>query len=72
MLVLEGVLNIYEKVWNVYFYCRIVIINEYMKEDFLIKIEIWYKLDFGMLENVYKLEFEMWKYVEVIYIDIVD
>lgn len=72
MIVFEGFLVFYEKVWNVYFYCRIIVMNEYMKDDFFIKIEIWYKLDLGILENVYGLDLNIWKIVEIVYIDIVD
>lgn len=72
MLAPEGALNIHEKAWNAYPYCRTVITNEYMKEDFLIKIETWHKPDLGTLENVHKLEPEAWKHVEVVYIDIAD
>ncbi|KAF4791077.1 Phosphatidylinositol transfer protein alpha isoform [Turdus rufiventris] len=46
--------------------------NEYMKDDFLIKIETWHKSDLGTQENVHKLEPEVWKSVEAIYIDIAD
>lgn len=62
----------HEKAWNAYPYCRTVITSEYMKEDFLIKIETWHKPDLGTLENVHKLEPEAWKHVEVVYIDIAD
>ncbi|TKC47504.1 hypothetical protein EI555_018957, partial [Monodon monoceros] len=86
MLAPEGALNIHEKAWNAYPYCRtgwilslifqILLIsiseNEYMKEDFLIKIETWHKPDLGTQENVHKLEPEAWKHVEAIYIDIAD
>nr|XP_021490017.1 phosphatidylinositol transfer protein alpha isoform isoform X2 [Meriones unguiculatus] len=72
MLAPEGALNIHEKAWNAYPYCRTVITNEYMKEDFLIKIETWHKPDLGTQENVHKLEPEAWKHVEAIYIDIAD
>ncbi|OWK14628.1 PITPNA, partial [Cervus elaphus hippelaphus] len=64
MLAPEGALNIHEKAWNAYPYCR--------TEDFLIKIETWHKPDLGALENVHKLEPEAWKHVEVVYIDIAD
>uniref|UniRef100_A0A8D0GPY3 Phosphatidylinositol transfer protein alpha isoform n=1 Tax=Sphenodon punctatus TaxID=8508 RepID=A0A8D0GPY3_SPHPU len=46
--------------------------NEYMKDDFLIKIETWHKNDLGMQENVHKLEPHEWKSVEPVYIDIAD
>ncbi|KAF4012190.1 hypothetical protein G4228_003764 [Cervus hanglu yarkandensis] len=75
MLAPEGALNIHEKAWNAYPYCRTGECrptNEYMKEDFLIKIETWHKPDLGALENVHKLEPEAWKHVEVVYIDIAD
>ncbi|XP_020923221.1 phosphatidylinositol transfer protein alpha isoform isoform X3 [Sus scrofa] len=72
MLAPEGALNIHEKAWNAYPYCRTVITNEYMKEDFLIKIETWHKPDLGTQENVHKLEPEAWKHVEAVYIDIAD
>ncbi|KAJ7416368.1 Phosphatidylinositol transfer protein alpha isoform [Willisornis vidua] len=118
MLAPEGALNIHEKAWNAYPYCRtgslvtmssrdaegLVTLcrssevctalkssmcllqnygevsylqaekrlNEYMKDDFLIKIETWHKSDLGTQENVHKLEPEVWKSVEAIYIDIAD
>ncbi|XP_009883519.1 PREDICTED: phosphatidylinositol transfer protein alpha isoform [Charadrius vociferus] len=72
MLAPEGALNIHEKAWNAYPYCRTVITNEYMKDDFLIKIETWHKSDLGTQENVHKLEPDVWKNVEAIYIDIAD
>uniref|UniRef100_H3ABP7 Phosphatidylinositol transfer protein alpha isoform n=1 Tax=Latimeria chalumnae TaxID=7897 RepID=H3ABP7_LATCH len=68
----RGSLNIHEKAWNAYPYCRTVITNEYMKEDFLIKIETWHKPDIGTQENVHNLDPETWKGVDVIYIDIAD
>uniref|UniRef100_A0ACB8F9W6 Uncharacterized protein n=1 Tax=Sphaerodactylus townsendi TaxID=933632 RepID=A0ACB8F9W6_9SAUR len=33
MVAPEGALNIHEKAWNAYPYCRTVITNEYMKDD---------------------------------------
>uniref|UniRef100_F7DM80 Phosphatidylinositol transfer protein alpha isoform n=1 Tax=Xenopus tropicalis TaxID=8364 RepID=F7DM80_XENTR len=80
MLAPEGALNIHEKAWNAYPYCRtklisgpyILLQNEYMKDDFLIKIETWHKPDLGMQENVHKLEPDVWKNVEVVQIDIAD
>ncbi|CAJ0964254.1 unnamed protein product [Ranitomeya imitator] len=46
--------------------------NEYMKDDFLIKIETWHKPDLGTQDNVHKLEPDVWKNVEVVQIDIAD
>ncbi|KAL7976050.1 hypothetical protein Chor_009728 [Crotalus horridus] len=72
MLAPEGALDIHEKAWNAYPFCRTVITNEYMKDDFLIKIETWHKADMGMQENVHKLDPEEWKNVEAVSIDIAD
>uniref|UniRef100_A0A8C1LXS7 Phosphatidylinositol transfer protein beta isoform n=1 Tax=Cyprinus carpio TaxID=7962 RepID=A0A8C1LXS7_CYPCA len=47
-------------------------INEYMKDDFMIKIETWHKPDTGSLENVHDLDPTTWKTVEVVHIDIAD
>ncbi|XP_035481947.1 phosphatidylinositol transfer protein alpha isoform isoform X2 [Scophthalmus maximus] len=51
---------------------RTVAQNEYMKDNFLIKIETWHKPDLGHLENVHGLDAETWKKVDVVYIDIAD
>uniref|UniRef100_A0A4W4F4X4 Phosphatidylinositol transfer protein alpha isoform n=1 Tax=Electrophorus electricus TaxID=8005 RepID=A0A4W4F4X4_ELEEL len=58
----SSALNIHEKAWN----------NEYMKDDFMIKIETWHKPDFGEQENVHKLDPDAWKKVEVVHINIAD
>ncbi|XP_042193699.1 phosphatidylinositol transfer protein beta isoform [Callorhinchus milii] len=62
----------YEEAWNAYPYCRTIVTNEYMKDNFLIKIETWHKPDLGTTENVHELDPETWKNVEVVYIDIAD
>uniref|UniRef100_A0ACB8EVV7 Uncharacterized protein n=1 Tax=Sphaerodactylus townsendi TaxID=933632 RepID=A0ACB8EVV7_9SAUR len=46
--------------------------NEYMKDDFFIKIETWHKPDLGDQDNVHGLDAETWKDVEVVHIDIAD
>ncbi|KAM9441585.1 phosphatidylinositol transfer protein alpha isoform-like isoform 2-T2 [Salvelinus alpinus] len=46
--------------------------NEYMKDNFLIKIETWHKPDMGVQENVHGLDPDQWKKTEVVYIDIAD
>ncbi|ROL54410.1 Phosphatidylinositol transfer protein alpha isoform [Anabarilius grahami] len=46
--------------------------NEYMKENFLIKIETWHKPDMGQQDNVHGLDPDTWKKVDVVYIDIAD
>ncbi|XP_075035106.1 phosphatidylinositol transfer protein beta isoform-like [Mixophyes fleayi] len=72
MLAPEGSLIFHEKAWNAYPYCRTIVTNEYMKDDFFIKIETWHKPDFGSLENVHGLDAETWKEVEIVPIDIAD
>uniref|UniRef100_W5MJE1 Phosphatidylinositol transfer protein alpha isoform n=1 Tax=Lepisosteus oculatus TaxID=7918 RepID=W5MJE1_LEPOC len=72
MLAPDSALNIHEKAWNAYPYCRTVITNEYMKDNFLIKIETWHKPDNGTQENVHGLDPDTWKNVEVVHIDIAD
>ncbi|KAB0406159.1 hypothetical protein E2I00_017762, partial [Balaenoptera physalus] len=47
-------------------------LNEYMKDDFFIKIETWHKPDLGTLENVHGLDPNTWKTVEIVHIDIAD
>uniref|UniRef100_A0A4X2KGC4 Phosphatidylinositol transfer protein N-terminal domain-containing protein n=1 Tax=Vombatus ursinus TaxID=29139 RepID=A0A4X2KGC4_VOMUR len=46
--------------------------NEYMKDDFFIKIETWHHPDMGTQDNVHHLDAETWKEVEVVPIDIAD
>uniref|UniRef100_A0AAR2KD60 Phosphatidylinositol transfer protein beta isoform n=1 Tax=Pygocentrus nattereri TaxID=42514 RepID=A0AAR2KD60_PYGNA len=83
MIAPEGSLVFHEKAWNAYPYCRTsewwlqrifqsFCDNEYMKDDFFIKIETWHKPDLGTIENVHKLDSSTWKSVEVIPIDIAD
>lgn len=71
LLVLRGFLEVYEKVWNVYLYCRMEYLNLYMKDIFFFFIDIWYKEGEG-LDNVYNLiGDELWMR-EVVNIDIID
>uniref|UniRef100_A0AAY4CLU4 Phosphatidylinositol transfer protein beta isoform n=1 Tax=Denticeps clupeoides TaxID=299321 RepID=A0AAY4CLU4_9TELE len=46
--------------------------NEYMKEDFFIKIETWHKPDMGTTDNPHGLPPEEWEETEVVPIDIAD
>ncbi|XP_031664230.1 phosphatidylinositol transfer protein alpha isoform-like isoform X3 [Oncorhynchus kisutch] len=46
--------------------------NEFMKDNFLIKIETWHKPDLGQQENVHGLDADTWKKVDVVHIDIAD
>ncbi|XP_058038005.1 phosphatidylinositol transfer protein beta isoform-like [Ahaetulla prasina] len=68
----EGSLVVHERAWNAYPYCRTVITNEYMKDDFFVKIETWHKPDLGEQDNVHGLDADTWKDVEVVHIDIGD
>uniref|UniRef100_A0A670K8W2 Phosphatidylinositol transfer protein N-terminal domain-containing protein n=2 Tax=Podarcis TaxID=42163 RepID=A0A670K8W2_PODMU len=69
----EGSLVVHERAWNAYPYCRTVFgQNEYMKDDFFIKIETWHKPDLGDQDNVHSLDAETWKDVEVVHIDVAD
>ncbi|ERE74439.1 putative tumor suppressor protein MN1-like protein, partial [Cricetulus griseus] len=72
MIAPEGSLVFHEKAWNAYPYCRTSKLNEYMKDDFFIKIETWHKPDLGTLENVHGLDPNTWKTVEIVHIDIAD
>ncbi|XP_073322020.1 phosphatidylinositol transfer protein beta isoform-like [Pagrus major] len=65
-------LEFHEKAWNAYPYCRTIVTNEYMKDNFIIKIETWHKPDLGTIENVHKLDSATWKDVAVVPIDIAD
>lgn len=77
MFVLLGFLEVYEKVWNVYLFCRIVYLNFYMVDNFFICIDIWYKKGFveddeEKFGNVYKLNEKELKKREIVEIDIFD
>ncbi|KAL2099940.1 hypothetical protein ACEWY4_004334 [Coilia grayii] len=73
MIAPEGALVFHEKAWNAYPFCRTGKCNEYMKDDFMIKIETWHKANnLGEDENVHQLDAETWKTVEVVPIDIAD
>uniref|UniRef100_A0A8C1ZZD9 Phosphatidylinositol transfer protein beta isoform n=1 Tax=Cyprinus carpio TaxID=7962 RepID=A0A8C1ZZD9_CYPCA len=49
-----------------------VALNEYMKDDFFIKIETWHKPDTGTTENPHGLPPEEWEDIEIVPIDIAD
>ncbi|XP_066578095.1 phosphatidylinositol transfer protein, beta, like isoform X1 [Amia ocellicauda] len=51
---------------------RLSLQNEYMKDDFFIKIETWHKPDMGTTDNVHGLSQEVWEEAEVVPIDIAD
>ncbi|XP_071395925.1 phosphatidylinositol transfer protein alpha isoform-like [Centroberyx affinis] len=68
----KGSLEVHEKAWNAYPYCRTVLTNVYMKDNFMIKIETWHKPDMGDQDNVHGLDEESWKNAVVEHIDIAD
>ncbi|CAL4065265.1 unnamed protein product, partial [Meganyctiphanes norvegica] len=66
----NGSMEVHEKSWNAYPYCRTVISNEYMKEDFELKIETLHIPDQGTKKNVHELAGNILAKREVSYIDI--
>ncbi|XP_044210901.1 phosphatidylinositol transfer protein alpha isoform-like [Thunnus albacares] len=68
----KGSLEVHEKAWNAYPYCRTILTNEYMKDDFMIKIETWHKPDMGDQDNVHGLDKSTWDKTEIVDIDIAD
>ncbi|XP_029684969.1 phosphatidylinositol transfer protein beta isoform-like isoform X2 [Takifugu rubripes] len=68
----ENAFIFHEKAWNAYPYCKTVVTNEFMEDDFFINIETWHKPDLGTQENVHKLDSATWKKVVVVPIDIAD
>ncbi|XP_041350271.1 phosphatidylinositol transfer protein alpha isoform-like [Gigantopelta aegis] len=67
----KGSLEIHEKAWNAYPYCRTVINNpDYMKENFYIIIESMHYEDRGETENIHDLDNEDLKKRQVVNIDI--
>uniref|UniRef100_A0A2K5JUF2 Phosphatidylinositol transfer protein alpha isoform n=1 Tax=Colobus angolensis palliatus TaxID=336983 RepID=A0A2K5JUF2_COLAP len=68
MLAPEGALNIHEKAWNAYPYCRTVSI---LPKGYFIADKNCIVVT-HLFPQVHKLEPETWKHVEAIYIDIAD
>ncbi|KAJ0022403.1 hypothetical protein NQD34_009893 [Periophthalmus magnuspinnatus] len=76
----KGSLEIHEKAWNAYPYCRtgaklskrkrLHSHNPYMGERFSIEIITWHKPDMGTIENVHGLSEAEWKKCQVVNIDI--
>jgi len=66
-----GSLEVHEEAWNAYPYCKTVLTNPgYMKENFIIKIESFYRPSRGEEVNVHELSQELLNQREVIQIDI--
>ncbi|GAA6218794.1 phosphatidylinositol transfer protein alpha isoform-like [Lates japonicus] len=72
MIAPKGSLEIHEKAWNAYPYCRTILTNTYMNDRFMIKIETWHKPDMGEQENVHGLDKSAWDATEIVNIDIGD
>ena len=70
MIAPKGSLEIREKAWNAYPYCRTEYSNPYMEENFFVIIDTWHKEGTGELENVHGLKSQELKAREVIDIDI--
>ncbi|KAA0185389.1 Phosphatidylinositol transfer protein beta [Fasciolopsis buskii] len=69
----KGSLEVDERAWNAYPYCRTIIENPlYMQENFQLKIESMYVQDKIDEENIHQLPQELLDLREVVYIDIVN
>jgi hypothetical protein len=67
----KGSLEIHEEAWNAFPYCRTVVTNpDYMKENFVIKIESLHLPDRGETPNAHGLSQDMLAKREVVKIDI--
>ncbi|PAV64026.1 hypothetical protein WR25_04937 isoform B [Diploscapter pachys] len=67
----KGSLMIHEEAWNAYPYCKTVLTNpDYMKDNFLVKVETIHLPDRGTTENAHGLSKEELAKREVVHIDI--
>jgi hypothetical protein len=67
----KGTLEMTEKAWNAYPFCKTVLSNpDYMKDNFFIDITSFHKGDNGTTENVFELSKEQLAKREVVRIDI--
>ncbi|CAB3980702.1 phosphatidylinositol transfer alpha isoform-like [Paramuricea clavata] len=66
----KGSLEIHEKAWNAYPFCRTWYTNEYMGDSFHIIIDTWHKPGNKDIENVHDLSPELLKKREIVNIDI--
>jgi len=67
----KGSLEIHEKAWNAYPFCKTLVNNpDYMKENFSIKIESFHRNEREDLVNVFELPPELLKKREIVNIDI--
>lgn len=51
----KGALEVHEKAWNSYPYCRTIVTNEYMKDNFYVYIETFHYADNGKMPNIHGL-----------------
>ncbi|VDP37381.1 unnamed protein product [Schistosoma mattheei] len=73
LLAPKGSLEIDEKAWNAYPYCRTVLQNpKYMQDNFTLMIESMHIQDKVNIENIHNLPPKLLAQREVIYIDIVN
>ncbi|CAH8515971.1 unnamed protein product [Schistosoma turkestanicum] len=73
LLAPKGSLEIDEKAWNAYPYCRTVLQNpKYMQDNFTLMIESMHVQDKVNIENVHNLPPKLLAQREVVYIDIVN
>ncbi|PIK53811.1 phosphatidylinositol transfer protein/retinal degeneration b protein, partial [Apostichopus japonicus] len=70
LLAPAGSLEFHEEAWNAYPYCKTVITNPYMKDNFKIILETWHKPGKPEIENVHDLTPEQLAKVEVDLVDI--
>lgn len=66
----KGALEVHEKAWNAYPFCRTEYSNPYMGDSFFVHIDTWHKEGVDDLENVHNLEKEELKEREVVHVDI--
>lgn len=66
----KGSLEIHEKAWNAYPFCRTEYSNEYMKDNFFILIDTWHKPGNRDIENVHSLDQKELSKREIVNIDI--
>ncbi|KFD71224.1 hypothetical protein M514_04932, partial [Trichuris suis] len=68
-----GSLELHEKAWNAYPYCRTILTNpNYMKDDFYLKTETMHLPDRGDSDNVHQLSPTLLKLREVVYLNIAE
>lgn len=65
-----GSLQIHEKAWNAYPFCRTIYTNEYMGDSFHIYIDTWHKPGNKDIENVHNLSEDEIKKRKIVNIDI--